>query len=60
MTARERVLSGNRLNWRVGNLIAFAHGPDRKNIFRFRVAELKDGKPYRVPLVRKSNAIPSS
>lgn len=40
MTARQRVLSGNRRNWRVGNLIAFQHGPDRRNVYRFRVTEL--------------------
>lgn len=45
MTALQRVKSGNRRNWRVGQLIAFVHGPGRKNIYRFRVVELtEDGK----------------
>ena len=54
MTARQRVLCGQRLNWRIGNLIAFAHGPNRRNIYRLRVDELRDGKPYRAHLVVKN------
>lgn len=45
MTAIQRVRNGNRINWKVGQLIAFVHGPGRKNIFRFRITSLKDGKP---------------
>lgn len=47
LTPRQRVLSGKRNNWKVGQLIAFVHGPGRENIYRFRIVELKDGKPYK-------------
>lgn len=51
LTARQRVLSGNRKNWKVGQLVAFVHGPGRANIYRFRVTALKDGKPSTSTLV---------
>lgn len=50
MTALQRVKTGNRRNWRIGQLIAFVHGPGRANIYRFRVTEIKDGKPNRSKL----------
>jgi|KBSSwiStaDraftv2_1062776.scaffolds.fasta_scaffold383256_5 hypothetical protein len=54
MSARQRVLSGNRLNWRVGQLVAFVHGPGRRNIYRFRIEELRDGLPFKSRLVTRS------
>lgn len=53
MTARQRVLTGQRNNWRIGQLIAFVHGPGRKNIYRWRVSKLKNGKPKQSKLVQK-------
>lgn len=52
LTAVQRVRQGRRTNWRIGQLIAFAHGPDRANIFRWRVRELgPDGLPAQSELV---------
>ncbi len=51
-TSRQRVLSGERINWRIGQLIAFVHGPGRENIYRFRVASIgANGLPSQSRLV---------
>jgi len=52
LSAVQRVRAACRQNWKVGQLIAFSHGPDRKNIYRFRVVSLgDDGTPMHSKLV---------
>jgi hypothetical protein len=51
LSPRQRTLTGARQNWRVGQLLAFSHGPSRQNIYRFRVDQLQDGRPVRMHLV---------
>jgi hypothetical protein len=62
LTPRERVLTGRRRGWKVGQLIAFVHGPGRTNIFRSRVTSLgTDGRPSTFRLVesrKKKEATP--
>lgn len=60
MSARQRVLSGRRMNWRIGQLIAFVHGPGRKNIYRFRAVEIREGRPYRSRLVTANDKVRQS